>query len=423
LTELCSLSDKLKLEVYDMILNGDQALSYRIERTPATVVLGERDYGIRFYGLTMGHEFTSLLEALLMVSSGQSSLDPELEPLVKGLSEKVHLQILVTLTCPYCPRMVHLAQQFALVNPNIQADMVEVGEFTDVALRYNVTGVPKTIINEAHSFEGAVTAWALYLEILKAVNPGEYIRLEEQIREAQGTRRIRKIEEDHDYDIIVVGAGPAAMSAATYAARKGLDVALIGKLLGGQVNYTASIENYLGIPAISGADLTESFRTHLESMPIALDAGITVTQVQKQDHHFLVSAEGNHQFKALALIYCAGKEYRRLGVPGEEQFIGKGIGFCATCDAPLYRGRRVAVVGGGNSAFTAARDLIAFATEIHLVHRRKEFRADALLVEEAQAAKNVVFHTPMEIRHSSAVTGSQASPSSPLMARSGQIWR
>jgi NADH-dependent peroxiredoxin subunit F len=398
LKDLTSLSSKLELTVYDFVLHGDEAMSYKIDKIPATAVIGKRDYGIRFYGLTAGYEFSSLIQAILMVSTGSSGLDPQVEELVKSIKEQVHLQVMVTLTCPYCPRMVHVADQFALVNQNIRADMVEASEFPQLAQRYNVTGVPKTIINEAHSFEGAIPAGTVYIEILKAVSPEEYKRLEGAIREIQDMRKTGLAEEKHEYEVIIVGGGPAAMSAAVYSARKGLDVALISKRLGGQIEYTATIENYLGMPNVSGADLAQAFRGHLESYPIAEALGSDVVMIRKTDDNFVVLTDNDRQFRARSVIYCAGKEYNRLGVPGEEQFIGKGIGFCATCDAPLYRDKRVAVVGGGNSAFTSVRDLLSFASEVHLIHRRKEFKADAALVQEVIKVKNLTVHTDTVVR-------------------------
>lgn len=398
LKDLSSLSDKLKLHVYDFVLNGDQAMNYRIDKIPATAIIGEKDYNIRFYGLTAGYEFASLLEAIIMVSSGKSDLDPQLEELVRSITKPVHMQVMVTLTCPYCPNMVHAAHQFAFVNNNIRADMVEASEFPELAQKYKVTGVPRTIVNESHSFEGALPAPAIYLEIIKAVNPEEYKKIEEEIRQAQGTRKAKAAEEAHEYEVAIVGGGPAAMSAAIYAARKGLDVALIAKKLGGQINYTATIENYLGLPGISGSEMTEIFRNHMERQPIAEAIGINVEKIDKENNSFILTTEDGKHFKARSVIYCAGKEYRKLGVPGEEQFIGRGIGFCATCDAPLYQGKRVAVVGGGNSAFTSVRDLVNFASEIHLIHRKTEFKADASLTQDVKSAKNVVLHTPMEVR-------------------------
>jgi len=398
LQTLVSLSDKLQLEVYDFVLHSDKAASLRVDKIPATLVLGEEDYGIKFYGLTAGYEFTSLLEAIVMVSTGRSGLDPQLEELVKGVKEDVHIQVFVTLTCPYCPKMVHVAHQFSFINENIRADMIEASEFPVQTQRYEVSGVPKTVINETHSFEGAVPAETAYLEVLKAVNPEKYRHLDEVIREYKGTRRAKSADEEHVYETIIVGGGPAAMSAAIYAVRKGLDVALLATKLGGQINYTSTIDNYLGLPSISGVDMTERFRNHLESFPISEALGVNVVVVKKEKKGFSVITDDDRRFKGPSVIYCAGKEYRRLGVPGEDRFIGKGIGFCATCDAPLFRGKRVAVVGGGNSAFTAVRDLLNFASEIHVIHRREKFTADESLVSEILKADNITFHTPVVVR-------------------------
>jgi alkyl hydroperoxide reductase subunit F len=398
LEELVLLSDKLEIKTFDFILHSEEAINYKIDKIPATAVVGNKDFRIRFYGVTAGYEFNSLLEAILMVSTGNSGLDPQLEKLVKNVKELVHLQVLVTLMCPYCPKMVHIAHQFAFVNENIRADMIQAEEFPQLVQRYNVTVVPKTIINEVHSFEGALQAGAAFLEILKAVNPEDYKQLEEALRKIQGTRKVRTADQEQEYEVAIVGGGPAAMSASIYAARKGLDVALVARKLGGQITYTANIENYLGLPGIGGTDMNQAFRNHFENYPIAEALGRDVVQVKKDANGFLIITDDNRQFKAKSVIYCAGKEYSRLGVPGEEQFIGKGIGFCATCDAPLYQGKRVAVIGGGNSAFTAVRDLTKFASEIHLIHQRKEFRADDSLVHEVLVAKNIVVHTPMVVR-------------------------
>ena len=250
LKELASMSDKLEFKVYDFILHGDETRNYGIDKIPALAVIGEKDYGIRFYGLTAGYEFTSLLEAIIMVSTERSGLSPQVEALAGSIREQVHMQVMVTLTCPYCPGMVHIAQQFALVNDNIHADMVEISEFPHLVQRYGVSGVPKTIINEVYSFEGVLPEAVVYLEVLKAVNPEEYKRVEEAVREAQGIRKVKLAEEEHTYEVAIVGGGPAAMSAAIYAVRKGLDVVLITKKLGGHITYTASIQNYLGLLSV-----------------------------------------------------------------------------------------------------------------------------------------------------------------------------
>jgi alkyl hydroperoxide reductase subunit F len=293
--------------------------------------------------------------------------------------------------------MVHVANQFAYVNDEIQAQMIEASEFLELAQAYGVEGVPRTVINESTALEGAYPPGPFYLSVLQAVDPEAYADVEAQIRQEEGLRGVVELEEGRVYDVVIVGGGPAGLSAALYAARKDLGVALVAKKLGGQLLYTAQVDNYLGLPGIGGTELLQRFKFHAESYPLAELLGVEVTEVKDSHGGFLVRTEDGREIAGHTIIYCAGKEYTRLGVPNEERFIGRGIAFCATCDAPLYRGRRVAVVGGGNSAFTAVRDLLGFASEIHLIHRREGFGADATLVEEVRGHPKVTLHTPYQV--------------------------
>lgn len=398
LEEFARLSDRLDVEVKELMIDDEVAKQYGIDKVPATVVLSDTDYGIRFFGVTAGYEFGSLLEDILMVSSGQSGLEPEIEAIAKSITAPLHLEVMVTLTCPYCPQMVRLAHQIAFVNDNARADMVDAAEFPELVQRYQVQGVPRMVINERPAFEGALPAEQALMEILKEVEPEEYERLDMEMRKERGERRAREARPEGRYDIIIVGAGPAAMSAAIYAVRKNWRVAMIGKKPGGQITDTATIENWLGIPTIGGQELAERFQRHVETYPIETRLRAEVTKVSRKDNAFEVLTADKQTFRARCVIYAAGKRYRQLGVPGESRFLGRGIAFCATCDAPLFRDKRVAVVGGGNSAFTALRDLQNFAKEIHLVHILKDFQADPILVEEAKTAPNITFHMSTEVR-------------------------
>lgn len=170
LEELTPLSDKLTLEVYNFISDKEVAEKYNIDKIPATIVAtAETDYGIRYYGIPSGYEFASLLESIEMVSSQKHELDSEVAERVKMISEPVHIQVFVTPTCPYCPRAVYTGHQFAFLNRNIKADMVEATEFPHLAMRYNVRGVPRVVINETHHFEGALPEDAYADEIIKAL--------------------------------------------------------------------------------------------------------------------------------------------------------------------------------------------------------------------------------------------------------------
>lgn len=398
LEAVAGLSDKLTLEVHDLLGEADAAHGLGIDKVPATAVIGPAgDAGIRFFGLTAGFEFASLMEAVVRVAEGQSGLSPEVEALARLIDVPVHLEVMVTLTCPFCPRAVHLAHQFALTNPLIRADMVESAEFPHLVQRYRVHGVPRTVINGIHGFEGALPAGQAVMEILRAVKPDVYERLEAGLRELRGERRVAAPSPDHLYQTAIVGAGPAALTAALYAARKGLDTVLIGDRVGGQVADTATVENWPGVPSIGGQELAAAFRNHAEVYPVAERLHARVTRIERADDRFLLHTDSGDRLQARTVIYCAGKQYRRLGVLGEERFLGRGIAFCATCDAPLYRDKRVAVVGGGNSAFTAVRDLLGFAREIHLIHISDRFTADPSLQQEIMAAPRVTCHRNLRV--------------------------
>lgn len=389
---------RLALEVYEFARDAEAVKRYGIDKVPATVVTGERDYGIRFYGLTGGYELGSLIEAIRMVSTADAGLDPEIAAMVRQLRVPVHLEVLVTLTCPYCPRMVQLAHRLAFLSEQVRGDMVDAAEFPALANRYRVRGVPLTVVNGRPAFEGALPAGQAIMEIMRIADPDEYERLDALARAARGERQALEARSDEVYDVVVVGAGPAGIAAALYAVRKGRHVALIGKKAGGQVNDTAVIENYPGLVRIGGAELAQQLRVHLEAYPVAERCRTEVTEIRRVGEIFeAVTADGT-RYRGHALIYAAGKQYRRLGVPGEERLLGRGIAFCATCDAPLYRDKRVAVVGGGNSALTAVRDLLPYAREIHVIHLLDRLQADAVLIEEVRHAPSVHFHFNTEVR-------------------------
>ncbi|MDG6774717.1 FAD-dependent oxidoreductase [Thiomicrorhabdus sp. ZW0627] len=397
LQDLVKLSDKLSLEVH--LLDSKEAIEYGVDKAPATVVVGEKDYGIRFYGMTGGYEFGSLLEAVRIVSQGPEGLDPMLTAMASTFTHPLHLQVMVTLACPYCPRMVHLAHQLAVANPLIRADMVDASEFPALINLYDVHGTPLTVVNGQRGFEGALAADQAVMEILKVADPDSYERLEAMLREAKGMRKVSEVKETDLYDVIVVGAGPAGLTAALYSQRKGRHTALIGSKAGGQINDTATIENYPGLVQVGGADLAEAMRHHVEAYPVAERLHSDVIRIEKEGDVFVVHTDDDQHYKGKTVIYCAGKRNRRLNVPGEERFIGRGIAWCATCDAPLYKDKRVAVVGGGNSAFTAVRDLMRYAKEIHIVHLSDTFNADPVLVEEAKQSEGQVhFHLNAQVR-------------------------
>lgn len=399
LEELAGLSGKLSLQVHR--LDSGEALLYAVDKAPATVVRGEKDYGIRFYGLTGGYEFASLIEAVMMVSLGMPVVEPVIAGIAGMIKAPAHIETVVTLSCPYCPAMVRLIHQMAYVNDNIRADMIDGAEFPQLVNRYDVHGVPVTAVNGRRAFEGALEPGQAVLGILKAVDSDAYAEIETKLREAQGLRHAREASSEELYDVIVVGAGPAGLTAALYTQRKGLRTALFGKQAGGQINDTASVENYPGFTQIGGSELARAMREHVEAYPVSERNNTQVARILRDGALFKLVTGDEEEFRGRSLIFCTGKRYRRLDVPGEERFLGRGIAWCATCDAPLYQGKRVAVVGGGNSALTAVRDLLRYASEIHLVHHKEEFDAEAVLLEEirqAEADGLVTLHRNSRVR-------------------------
>ena len=387
LEDLIKMSNKLTLEAYT--LDSKEAIKYSIDKVPATVVQDRDDHGIRFYGLTSGYEFVSLIEDILIVSAGKNSVDQAIKALAEMLKKPVHIEVMVSLSCPYCPKMVHIAHLLAMASDNVKADMVDAAEFPHLINRYDVHGVPLTVVNGQRGFEGALEPEQFVMNVLKISDPDTYEIFESQFMEAKGLKKSRDMSKDDLYDAIVVGAGPAGLSAALYLQRKGRLTALIGKQAGGQINDTATIENYPGVVHIGGQDLAQAMRQHIEAYPIAERCKTEVELIEHKNSEFHVQSDDKQLFKAKCIVFCTGKRYRRLNVPGEERFIGKGIAWCATCDAPLYTGKRVAVIGGGNSAFTAARDLLRYASEIYMVHILDQFQADNVLIKEIkQSEKN-----------------------------------
>jgi alkyl hydroperoxide reductase subunit F len=397
LETLASLSETISLNTYDIDTDKEEAARFGIDKVPATAVTADKDYGIRFYGITAGHEFGSFIQTLMLVEQGDAMLPPELEAFLSQIDTPVHLEVMTTLTCPYCARMVVTAHQLAMASTNIRSDMIDSAEFPQLVERYGVQGVPKTIINGESGFEGALPLPNVILELFKALKPELYAQIEKQLNEAMDTRAKAPAEPQTLYDIIIVGAGPAAMTAAIYAARKNLKTAVIGKHVGGQITDTSIIENWPGIESIGGMELARMMKNHARHYDIAETFDVKIERIAKEQGRFVLHASEGIAYRARSVIYCAGKEYRRLGSEGEARFIGKGIAFCATCDAPLYMDKNVAVVGGGNSALTAARDLLGFAKKIHLINRSDAFRADQPLIDEVLGSEIVTVHYGMQI--------------------------
>jgi alkyl hydroperoxide reductase subunit F len=193
------------------------------------------------------------------------------------------------------------------------------------------------------------------------------------------------------YDMLIVGGGPAAMSAAIYAARKMINLAIISLDFGGQVKETSEVENYLGFQSINARELVTKFEEHIKSFDIPVSIGIPVMEVKKKEDIFTVLMEDGTIFSGRTVIFATGKRHRQLNVPGEKELLGKGVAYCATCDAPLFKDKKVIVVGGGNSAFITAQDLLKMNAEIILINFINGWQADETLQQRIKKFKKVKF--------------------------------
>ncbi len=205
-----------------------------------------------------------------------------------------------------------------------------------------------------------------------------------------GKERPQLAEYKDLYDVIIIGAGPAGLSAAVYTARKQLATLLVSKDIGGQTLLTEDIENYIGYQYITGRELAEKFDRQVRQFPIDVNVGETVEKVTAEKSQFSVVTQSNAETAGRSVIVCSGKRSRPLNVPGEREFTGRGVSYCATCDAPLFSGRDVAVVGGGNSALEAVMDLSKVAKRVYIIHRKDSFRGDPILLEKIERAERVI---------------------------------
>jgi alkyl hydroperoxide reductase subunit F len=365
LAEIASVSDKITLEERD--LPG--------LRSPLSFALlaGGEDTGIRFSGIPSGHEFNSLVLAMLQASGTPIKLDDSLQQMVGRISEALHFEVFVSLSCHNCPEVVQALNQFALLNPNIRTEMIDGGLFQDVIAERDIQGVPIVYLNGEVFANGKVTAAELIDRLVERYP---------QIAESAPTARLPL------QDVVVVGGGPAGVSAAIYSARKGLAVTLITDRMGGQVKDTMGIENLISVPKTTGPALTGALQAHLNEYAVTVKEHLKVLNVTQGPIKRLTLSSGE-QIDTKTLIVATGAKWRELGVPGEKENIGNGVAYCPHCDGPFFKGKDVAVIGGGNSGIEAALDLAGIVKSVTVFEFLPELKADKVLVDQALARDNI----------------------------------
>lgn len=362
LNDVAFSSDKLSVKI-----NNGTGLEFLLLKD------GEKT-GIKFRGIPNGHEFTSLLLAVLNSDGkGKNFPDEYITKRVKSLKGTINLTTYVSLTCTNCPDIVQALNVMAILNPSISHEMVDGAINQEEVEALKLQGVPAVFADG---------------ELLH-VGRGEFGELLAKLEAKYGIEEAVEGEVIvRNYDVIVVGAGPAGSAAAIYSARKGLKVAALAERVGGQVKETVGIENLISTPKTTGEALANNLRIHMQDYPIDILEHRTVERVEVEGSNKVVYV-GGEKIIAPALIIATGASWRKLNVPGESQYIGKGVAFCPHCDGPFYKDKHVAVVGGGNSGIEAAIDLAGICSKVTVIEFLENLKADNVLQEKAKSLPNV----------------------------------
>lgn len=330
--------------------------------------------GISFRGIPNGHEFTSLLLAILNSDGkGKNFPDEYITKRIKELKGPVKLTTYVSLTCTNCPDIVQALNIMAILNPAVSHEMVDGAINQQEVEALKLQGVPAVFADG---------------ELLH-VGRGELGELLTKLENIYGSARSAVETHTREYDVIVVGGGPAGASAAIYSARKGLKVAVLAERVGGQVKETVGIENLISTTRTTGDQLANNLKLHMEEYHIDILEHRTVASVEVVDGQKILRVGGGEIFTAPALIIATGASWRKLNIPGESEYIGKGVAFCPHCDGPFYEAKQVAVVGGGNSGIEAAIDLAGICSKVTVFEFMDELKADKVLQEKAQSIPNI----------------------------------
>ena len=365
---IASTSDRVRVQIEEGDAGPDLRLALLADGAPT---------GVTFRGVPGGHELTSLVVAMLNAAGKGKLPDPHLRARVRALGP-AKLRTYVSLECTNCPDVVQALNLVALLHPDIEHEMVDGALFPEEVARLGIQGVPAVFAGDELVHSGRATL----VELLGA--------LEAQL----GADAVAPTDRapPRDYDFVVIGGGPAGASAAIYSARKGLRTALVAYRVGGQLKETVGIENMIGTSYTEGKRLAADLEAHLGAYPIDVLEHRRVRAVDPGERA-LVALEGGERLRAGAVIVATGAKWRELGVPGEREYLGRGVAFCPHCDGPFYKGKRVAVVGGGNSGVEAAIDLAGIVRHVTLLEFDAKLRADAVLQAKLASLPNVTVIT------------------------------
>jgi thioredoxin reductase (NADPH) len=363
------LSPKITLKEYGL----DHALAkkYAVTRSPTLLIAPEK-YAIRWLGAPMGEEARTFLETLLLIGLGRSNLGEQSMKVVRRIDSSRQVKVFVSPTCPYCPQQAINAVKAAIELPQyVSLDIIDIQCEPELANQYSAQSVPQAYANDILIGHGAQSEEVFMLSLQKL--------------EAQTIFIPESDAEQVETDLLIVGGGPAGLTAGIYAVRSGLRTAIVERgALGGQVATTPVVENYPGFTSVGGKTLVDIMVSHaLQYVQIFQGENVLDIQYGKP----IVVQTSRRKFMTRSILLATGASHRHLNVPGETRLAGRGVSYCSTCDGPLFKGKRVVMVGGGNSAVTEALHLHHMGVNVTLIHRRDTLRAQEFLARQLNDAK------------------------------------
>jgi len=366
LEEVASLSEKITLN--REIDTSKRIPSFEVNRDTDTT-------GITFAGIPSGHEFTSFVLALLQAGGHPLKIDAEKIEQIKNIQGKFHFETYISLTCHNCPDVVQALNAMSIINPNISHVMIDGALFQKEVEEKQIMAVPTIFLNGQSFGQGR-------MELDEIVN---------KIDASASLKEAEKISKKETYDILIIGGGPAGSSAAIYSARKGIRTGIVAERFGGQVMDTLGIENFISVKATEGPKLVTALEEHVKEYEVDIMNLQRAKSIQKNDENalFEVELENGGKLKSKSVIVATGARWKELNIPGEKEFKGKGVAYCPHCDGPLFKGKHVAVIGGGNSGVEAAIDLANIVGHVTLFEFAPELKADDILQKRLYSLSNV----------------------------------
>ncbi|RFE01125.1 alkyl hydroperoxide reductase subunit F [Streptococcus parauberis] len=363
LEEIANMSSKITIEEKSLTRQP----SFKIAQL-------DKESGVEFAGIPLGHEFTSFVLALLQVSGRPPKIEQELANQIKAIDKELHFETYVSLSCHNCPDVVQAFNIMSVLNPKISHTMIEGGMFQDEVKERGIMAVPTVYLDNQVFSSGRTT-------------------VEQLLEKITGPASADNFSEKGVYDVLVIGGGPAGNSSAIYAARKGLKTGLLAETFGGQVMETVGIENMIGTLYTEGPKLMAQIEEHTKSYNVDIIKVQLATSIAKKEDLIEVTLANGAVLQAKTAILALGAKWRNINVPGEDEFRNKGVTYCPHCDGPLFEGKDVAVIGGGNSGMEAALDLAGLCKQVTVLEFLPEVKADQVLQDRAAKTNNLTIIT------------------------------